>query len=218
MKNYYSILGIEQDADQRAIKKAYIMLAKRYHPDKLTEEERENNIFADISEAYAVLSDETKREQYDETLKRYLEGEDVEREKREAKFRRYYDKAKRNLKLGKIEEALEFLDMVHDFFEYNNMLAPPDFNSYFGLALFKSGKEQEGLLLMDNAVGETMFNNEEILLNIAEAYFIKGDRVKAKDYLLKAAKLNPKNRRAIKMKMKYDPKKKSLIDKIFRRK
>lgn len=218
MKNYYTILGVKENADQRAIKKAYIMLAKRYHPDKLTEEERENNIFADISEAYAVLSDDAKRAKYDEMLKRYMEGEDVEREKREAKFKRYFEKAKKNLKLGKIEEALEFFDMVHDFFDYNDMLAPPEFNSYFGLALFKSGKKQEGLVLMDNAVGETMFNNEEVLLNIAEAYFLNNDRTRARDYLLKAAKLNPKNRRAIKMKMKYDPKKKSLLDRIFRRK
>lgn len=64
-KDYYKILGISRNASDDDIKKAYRKLAKKYHPDKNqgnTEAERK---FKDISEAYTVLSDPTKKRKYD---------------------------------------------------------------------------------------------------------------------------------------------------------
>lgn len=62
MKNYYEILGIEKNASTDDIKKAFRKLATKYHPDKKTGDEAK---FKEISEAYAVLSDEKKRAEYD---------------------------------------------------------------------------------------------------------------------------------------------------------
>ena len=63
-RDYYEILGLSKDATESEIKKAYRKLAMKYHPDKNKEEDAEGK-FKEISEAYAVLSDAEKREQYD---------------------------------------------------------------------------------------------------------------------------------------------------------
>lgn len=63
-RDYYEILGISRDASKDEIKKAYRRLALKYHPDKNNTEEAEEK-FKQISEAYAVLSDDQKRRQYD---------------------------------------------------------------------------------------------------------------------------------------------------------
>ena len=62
--DYYKILGLEKNADQKEIKKAYRKLALKYHPDKNPSKNAEEK-FKDISEAYAVLSDNNKRKMYD---------------------------------------------------------------------------------------------------------------------------------------------------------
>jgi DnaJ-class molecular chaperone len=61
-KDYYKILGIEKNASQDEIKKAFRKLAQQYHPDKPTGDEKK---FKEANEAYSVLSDPKKRQQYD---------------------------------------------------------------------------------------------------------------------------------------------------------
>lgn len=62
-KDYYKILEVEKDTSKEDIKKAYRRLAHRYHPDKEGGDEQK---FKDINEAYQVLSDDTKRAQYNQ--------------------------------------------------------------------------------------------------------------------------------------------------------
>jgi curved DNA-binding protein len=74
-KDYYKILGVERDADKSSIKKAYRKLARKYHPDVSKESDAEAQ-FKDVSEAYNVLKDETKRASYDELGNNWQSGQD----------------------------------------------------------------------------------------------------------------------------------------------
>lgn len=64
-KDYYEILGVSKNADEKEIKSAYRKLAKKYHPDLHQGDEAAAEKFKEVSEAYEVLSDKDKRKKYD---------------------------------------------------------------------------------------------------------------------------------------------------------
>ncbi len=64
-RDYYEVLGVDKGADKKEIKKAYRKLAMKYHPDVNKDSDAADK-FKEISEAYAVLSDENKRNTYDQ--------------------------------------------------------------------------------------------------------------------------------------------------------
>lgn len=65
-RDYYDVLGVSKSADATEIKKAYRKLAMKYHPDKNQGDKEAEEKFKEINEAYEVLSDETKRRNYDQ--------------------------------------------------------------------------------------------------------------------------------------------------------
>lgn len=65
MKDYYKILGVEKGASKDEIKKAFRKLAHEHHPDKTKGDATSSQKFKEASEAYSVLSDDTKRAQFD---------------------------------------------------------------------------------------------------------------------------------------------------------
>ncbi len=65
-RNYYQILGVSRDATIEEIKRVYRKLARQYHPDLNPGDKAAEEKFKDIGEAYNILSDSEKREQYDE--------------------------------------------------------------------------------------------------------------------------------------------------------
>ena len=65
-RDYYEVLGVDKNADDAALKKAYRALAKKYHPDMNPGDKEAEKKFKEASEAYAVLSDPEKRRQYDQ--------------------------------------------------------------------------------------------------------------------------------------------------------
>ena len=64
-KDYYRILGVSRDADEKEIKRAYRRLARKYHPDVNPGDKEAEERFKEINEAYEVLSDPEKRKKYD---------------------------------------------------------------------------------------------------------------------------------------------------------
>ena len=64
-RDYYEVLGVPKDADEAALKKAYRVLAKKYHPDANPGDKEAEAKFKEASEAYSVLSDPEKRRKYD---------------------------------------------------------------------------------------------------------------------------------------------------------
>jgi len=64
-KDYYKILGVDKKANQDEIKKAYRKKALKHHPDKNSGNKEQEDKFKEVNEAYEILSDENKRQQYD---------------------------------------------------------------------------------------------------------------------------------------------------------
>ena len=64
-RDYYEVLGVPKTAADEEIKKAYRKLARQYHPDRNPGDKQAETHFKEIQDAYDVLSDKQKREQYD---------------------------------------------------------------------------------------------------------------------------------------------------------
>ena len=65
-RDYYDILGVPRNASAKDVKKAYYQLAKKYHPDTNKGDKDAAKKFTEVSEAYEVLSDDSKRKHYDQ--------------------------------------------------------------------------------------------------------------------------------------------------------
>jgi curved DNA-binding protein len=77
--DYYKVLGLEKNARQEDIKKTYRKLARKYHPDLNTNDKDAKKRFQEINEANEVLSDETKRKQYDQYGENWKHAEEYEK-------------------------------------------------------------------------------------------------------------------------------------------
>ena len=73
-KDYYKILNISDSANQEDIKKSYRKLALELHPDHNPNDPASEDKFKEITEAYGVLSDPTKKQEYDRFRSDYLSG------------------------------------------------------------------------------------------------------------------------------------------------
>ena len=71
MQNYYELLGIAKTANKKEIKKAYLKLAKKYHPDLNPNDKEAERIFKEVGEAYQVLSKDDARRDYDAKLAKF---------------------------------------------------------------------------------------------------------------------------------------------------
>ncbi|MEI8377702.1 MAG: DnaJ C-terminal domain-containing protein [bacterium] len=74
-KDYYEILGLKKNADEKEVKSAYRKLARKYHPD-VNKDASSSGKFKDINEAYEVLSDKEKRRKYDALGSNWQQGSD----------------------------------------------------------------------------------------------------------------------------------------------
>ena len=64
-RDYYEVLGVSRDVDEKALKSAYRKLAMKFHPDQNPGDHEAEEKFKEVGEAYAVLSDADKRAAYD---------------------------------------------------------------------------------------------------------------------------------------------------------
>ncbi len=82
--DYYKVLGVERNASQADIKKAYRKLAKKYHPDLNKDNPQAKAKFQEINEANEVLGDADKRKRYDEYGENWKHSEEFEAQRRNA--------------------------------------------------------------------------------------------------------------------------------------
>ena len=64
--DYYSLLGVSRDASNQELKRAYKKLAMKYHQDRNQGDKEAEEKFKEVSEAYEVLTDQNKRQAYDQ--------------------------------------------------------------------------------------------------------------------------------------------------------
>jgi len=120
MKNYYDILGVQPDASDKEIKKAYRKLAKANHPDQHPNDPSYEAIFAEIQEAYTVLSDPDKRKEYDEQLANPPQEDERSYEDIMKDYDEYTkEKVDKEVYKVEIEEKLSKFDY---FIEYRNQM------------------------------------------------------------------------------------------------
>ena len=84
MKDYYKILGVSNNADYLAIKKAYRKLALKYHPD-INKSPNASKKFIEIKEAYETLIDKNSRTSYDFALKEFYASQKINKKESEKK-------------------------------------------------------------------------------------------------------------------------------------
>ena len=65
-RDYYEVLGVDKSASEDEIKKAYRKIAIKYHPDRNPDDPKAEEKFKEAAEAYSVLNDAQKRQQYDQ--------------------------------------------------------------------------------------------------------------------------------------------------------
>src|SRR5205814_7273399 len=87
--DYYKVLGLDKNATQDDIKKAYRKLARKHHPDLNPNNKEAHKLFQQINEANEVLSDPEKRKKYDQYGKDWQHAEHFEKAKESRRQERY---------------------------------------------------------------------------------------------------------------------------------
>jgi tetratricopeptide (TPR) repeat protein len=190
--DHYALVGADARSDTDAIKRAYLAAAKIYHPDALARlriegENREhaNRVFAEIGKAYSVLSNPTKRREYDALLANDDLGVDAEQI---TTAETLYRKGEILLRQGSFKGALEFLRPAVEIYPKEC-----DYQSALGWVLYKKMPSEPELAKthLEHAVSLDP-NNGVALFRLGVLLRALGETVAASTLLDRAKKLDPK--------------------------
>ena len=214
VQDYYNTLGVSPLATDTEIKNAYRRLAKECHPDKsfsagnpiLT-----NAQFDELNEAYHVLSDKKRRQDYDrirsDKTGTLAETQDVKVLQAENSFRN----GLKALKEENPRQAVSFLEWA---VRYNPN--KPIYRSKLGLAIAMAGEDMEkARASCERAIEMEMFNAAHYV-DLAEVYLLAGLTEKAREKYKEALKWDPRNRTAAERLKELAPK--GLLGKLFGKK
>ncbi len=126
-KDYYKILGIDKKASQDEIKKAYRVLAVKYHPDKNPENKVAEEKFKTINEANEVLSNPEKRKKYDELGENWQQHEQAGNQKNTSNQSYYQSNPNQGFGGGGQEDFSDFFEQFFGGRTQNRKNTNPDF-------------------------------------------------------------------------------------------
>ena len=179
--DYYKVLGVDKNATQEEIRKAYRKLAKRYHPDINKDDSNAKERFQEINEANEVLGDPEKRKKYDEYGEHWRHADEYE-----AQRRQYSGNADGMYNFGGFGGFGDFSgneENVSGFSDFFEQL----FGSGFRQRQSKRGKDLQATLSITLREAATehkqtfTINNEKIRINIP-AGIADGQKIRLKGY------------------------------------
>jgi curved DNA-binding protein CbpA len=216
--NYYTLLGINKNATKEEIRKAYLALAKKYHPDKFTDREEAQKMqekFSKIANAYKILLDDNKRSEYDKTLQSVSYKEKKEKAPRTAQSKMAFKNGLEYYKQGDFWRA-------ERYFRSAVSLSPdvPLYKSYLGLSLARQkNRAEDALRYCQEAINAEIYNSH-FHVNIGIVYRILGDDEKAMKSFKEALSWNENDQRALREIQKLEGKEKKgdgFISRFFKK-
>ncbi len=209
METYYSILGVSPQSTVDEIKRAYIRLAQKYHPDHFTDTDAKRDAheqFSKITQSYRVLSDEKLRTEYDKSLETGI----VPKEK--AKETQAKNAFKRALVFLKQNDPWRAVNLLRIACRYHPQ---PTYLSYLGLALVYTRQyQEEGFEKLKQATKQLMFN-PTLYVNLGLAYEFLGRKSEALEAYYEALNWSANNQAAKKGIERIEEKKKGFFAKLF---
>jgi curved DNA-binding protein CbpA len=222
--DYYSMLGVGHSATAKEIKRAYYSAAKKYHPDKHFQLQKDaktklTEIFTFITNAYLTLINEQRRKDYEAYLLKekaqklpasQMPGlsaiqKDVHVREYEAgaqpyqsKFAQNHDIAQQRFRDGKTAFWDKHFDEAAHLFAAAIYFDPfvPAYHYYYGSTLLALGSPKKAVQALNKAY-ELNPLNADILAELGHSYLKLNFPLRAKGYFDKAAKLVPSNKRAM---------------------
>jgi curved DNA-binding protein CbpA len=214
--NYYTVLGVNKNATKEEIRKAYLALAKKFHPDKFTNKEESQKMqeqFSKIAIAYKVLLDDEKRSEYDKQLSSVSYREKKEKAPKTAQAKMAFKNGIEHYKGGDFWRA-------EKYFRSAISLSPetPLYKSYLGLALARQKRRgDEAIQLAKDAVQAEMYNSH-YHVNLGIVYRILGRKENAIKSLREALTWNPNDERAQRELQKLEgTEKKGMFSRFFKK-
>lgn len=188
---YYGVMGIDKDASESEIKKAYYKKAKEFHPDRHYAlpgdmKEKLNDIFTYITSAYSTLSNSDLRREYD------LSGEEkpMEVDSRELAREKFED-GMNEYSIGNYAEAERLLSEA----AYLDSTVP-NYHFYMAMALTKNDKHKDAERAMRIALKSEPFN-PNFLAEAGHVFLSLGFPLRAKGNFERALKISPNQKRAL---------------------
>ena len=192
----YDILGVERDAPETHIRKAFRKLTFKHHPDRFSGDSREKaeQRFQEITEAFNVLSRPESREKYDEEMSQGQPGGPGAAMDPKEIARRLAAKGAQTLREGNLTDALGELKSALD---HDDSCARAHY--FMGVGLGRvSGREKDGLRHLERAVALEP-GNATMLAGAASAAFGVGMNARAERPAEEALSFDPTNQKAAKL-------------------
>ncbi len=175
--DYYSILGVSKNATTVEIRKAYLSLARKYHPDKHSNDgdvREMHDKFSMIVQAYKVLLDDKKRAEYDKIVSSASYKKKVEQTPSSIQAKMAFKNGLEFYKKGDFWRAEKYFRSAMSLFPDKAL-----YKSYFGLSLARQKRRSnEAIKFCQEAIEEELYNSH-FHVNLGIVYRILGQTEKA---------------------------------------